>query len=135
MTATTHTQMHSDHRKWRSEDDLWRLEIAEWQQEIAAALIDLQKLGMALCDHEKALEVHAAAVRACEQTMLEHEHAIADEQKRDGALAGVVAQTEGHQGEAQHHAAQRAAHERLKKHHHTLMARWNVLKQALIKPM
>ena len=127
---TSHALMHREHRQWLSEDNLWRDDIAIWQKELKTALTDLTQVEKALHAHEKALEVHAAAVRCYEQDAAAHEHLLA-EYEQGGEGDKLVALVQAHQKGADKHAQQRAAHERIKKHHHTVIARCNLLLKAL----
>lgn len=127
---TSHALMHREHAQWRSEDELWRDDIAAWQKELKAALADLAQVEKALREHEKALEVHAAAIRCYEQASAAHEHLLA-EYERGNSGDTLVALVQEHQKTADKHVQQRAAHERIKKHHHAAIARCQVLLKAL----
>jgi hypothetical protein len=122
--------MHRDHCQLRSEDDLWRLEIAAWQRELQAAVADLGKLEAALKDHEKALQVHAGAIRTDECDTGEHEHGLAAFEKGGGG-SELIDMAKAHEGEISQHELRRRAHERIKRHHHSMMARWNTLVKAI----
>jgi hypothetical protein len=118
----------------RSEDDLWRLEIAAWQQELETAVKELGTLKAALKDHENALQTHAAAIRAYEGDAGEHEHALAAfEQGGSGGELIDMAKTHGE--EVSQHTLRRQAHERIKRHHHSMMAQWNLLVKAMGKAL
>jgi hypothetical protein len=126
--------MHRDHCQLRSEDDLWWLEIAAWQQELQSALKDLSKLEAALKDHEKSLEIHAAAIRSYEQDVGEHEHALAAFEQ-GGSGGELVDLAKAHGDEISQHQRRRQAHERIKRHHHSMMAQWNLLLRAIGKEL
>ena len=127
---TSHALMHREHRQWLSEDELWRGDIASWQNELKTALTDLAQVEKALREHERALEVHAAAIRCYEQDAAAHEHLLAEyEQGETGEK--LIALVHAHQKGADKHAQQRAVHERIKKHHHMVIARCTLLLKAL----
>lgn len=134
MNVVDHAQMHRDHCQLRSEDDLWRLEIAAWQRELQAAVEDLSKLEAALKDHEKALQVHAGAIRICECEAGEHEHALAAFEKGGGGEE-LIDMAKAHQAEISQHELRRGVHERIKRHHHSMMAQWNMLVKAIGKEL
>jgi hypothetical protein len=127
---TSHALMHREHRQWHSENELWRDDIATWQKELKTALADLAQVEKALREHEKALEVHAAAIRCYEQDAAAHEHLLA-EFESGGTGDKLVALVQAHQTGADKHAQQRSVHERIKKHHHIVIARCNLLLKAL----
>ena len=127
---TSHALMHREHRQWLSEDELWRGDIASWQNELKAALADLAQVEKALREHEKALEVHAAAIRCYEQDAAAHEHLLAEYEQGDMGEK-LIALVQAHQKGADKHSQQRVAHERIKKHHHTVIARCNLLLKSL----
>jgi chromosome segregation ATPase len=122
--------MHRDHCQLRNEDDLWRLEIAAWQRELETARKDLSKLEAALREHDKALQTHAAAIRAYEADVGEHEHALAAFEQ-GGSGGELIDMAKAHEAEVAQQNQRRQAHERIKRHHHALMAQWNLLLKAM----
>ena len=130
MKVVNHAQMHEQHCEMRSEDDLWRLEIASWQRELENAMTGLKTPEAALKAHEKSLEIHAATIRAYEGDAAEHEHALAAFE-RGGSGGELVDMARGHSEELACHESRRQVHERIKRHHHTTMAQWNLLLKAI----
>jgi hypothetical protein len=126
MTAEIHESMHRDHKAWESEFNAWRDDIRMWQEEYAQTRKKYQELETIWQKHEEALRQHASIMRLDELKCGSHEHAIAEfEQGASGAdLPRRVAL---HQGEAKHHEQLRATHEKLKRYHHELIARWRML--------
>ncbi|HVX63053.1 MAG TPA: hypothetical protein VHC19_20695 [Pirellulales bacterium] len=130
----THNEMHSDHRLWDSEATLWEDDIQIWEGELNAALAEMKQLEEVLAEHRKGLESHAEAIRAARADRATHEHALAKyEHGETGEDLVVLAQK--HEAEAEHRAELRQTHERVKRHHHTVMAHWRLLFKALSKEM
>jgi hypothetical protein len=125
--------MHNEHRFWESEISLWRDDLRAWQEELAKAQGELKQLEKALEDHAHALRTHASALRLDEQTFDGHEHALAA-YERGGEGAELLQMTRQHVEEGGRHAEHRAAHERLKRLHHGVMAHWNLLLKSLREP-
>ena len=133
MNATTHEMMHAEHRYWESEILLWREDLRVWQQELAKAQGEIKSLEEALAKHGRTLQQHGAALRLEEQKSDCHEHEIVKyEQGDEGDELFEMARS--HSQEALRHAEHRAAHEQLKRLHHTVIAHWNVLLKALREP-
>lgn len=126
----SHSSMHGEHRQWLNENGHWRDDVAIWQNELKEVLAAIGKLDTAIHAHQEALRVHAAAVRCYEQNLAEHEHALAD-YERGGAGADLIPLVKAHHEEAGRHSQQRDAHERIKKHHHAVMAQWSKLLRAI----
>jgi hypothetical protein len=124
--------MHHEHRQWLSENDLWRCDIGSWQEELRRAVVGLKEIEAALKEHETALQTHAAAIRLREQELATHEHALA-EYERGEAGAELLGLARTHKAEAAKHAQQRDAHERIKRHHHEVIAKMSLLHKALAK--
>jgi hypothetical protein len=122
--------MHCEHREWLSDNSMWRDDLAIWQQEIDHALGDLRTLEDALREHRKVLQCHLDAIAAEELAANQHEHALA-EFERGGPGDDLLQMAKPHQENADKHAQQWQAHERLKKGHHTVMAHWSLLHKAL----
>jgi hypothetical protein len=132
MATVTHATMHHDHKQWIDDNDMWRCDISAWQDEFKKAAAGLKEIESALKEHERALQVHAAAIRLREQELAAHEHALAGfERGETGAELISLAQT--HDKEAAKHAQQRGAHERIKLHHHEVIAQVSSLRKALAK--
>ncbi len=124
-------ELHADHRLWQSELTTWQFDIQEWQSEHAAGREELKKIIELLRQHEKALSEHEDAVEAIGAGLEFHEKNLAAS-LRDRAhpcLDNVLLREHGE--EADKFARQRAAHERIKKHHHIAMAHVASLKHAL----
>jgi hypothetical protein len=129
----SHILGHRDYRDWRSEDATLLADIVVWQQELTNARGEIAKVEVALCEHEQALETHAVALRACQQDIVAHEHALA-EFERGGAGKEILELAPTHHGEHEKHIQQLAVHERLKKRHYTTMSLMKLLVKAITNP-
>ena len=134
MATVTHATMHCDHKQWISENDMWRCDISSWQEELRQAASHLAEVEAALKEHEKALQVHAAAIRLRQQDLAAHERALAEYEGGETG-AELIALAQSHGTEASKHSQQRDAHERIKRHHHAVIAQVNSLRKALGKPL
>lgn len=130
MAADIHELMHRDHRSWASEFNAWQDDVRVWQQEFTQAKSQLKELESALVKHEEVLRQHASDMRLDEAGSSSHEHALVEFEK-GGAGEGLPSMAKQHQLEAQKHAERRQFHERLKRHHHELLARWRLLIRSL----
>ena len=135
VPTSIHAAMHSEHRHWGGDLAAWRDDIDLWQHEIEKALGDLEGLERALRGHAKALRDHAEQVRSHEEELREHEEALARYEQGGPGEERLIAMARHHQAEAARHARQRDAHERVKKHQHTVMDRWSLLLRALGEAM
>jgi hypothetical protein len=134
MTNINNLQMHQEHQTWKSDDDMWRDDVRVWEEEVQAAQKDIARVQAALAEHLRILQKHAAAIRLYEGNCDRHEHAIVN-CERGSAAAQSEAMKEAHPCEADKHEDLRAAHERIKRHHHTRLAHWNLLVKALEAPL
>ncbi|HUE17377.1 MAG TPA: hypothetical protein VMR25_24710 [Planctomycetaceae bacterium] len=109
---------------------MWREDIEEWEKEQARLFADLET---ALGAEVSGLKSHAAAIGRHEENVLRHEHLLADldHSKRPGATEIEARMAGTHSDEAAKHETMRAAHERIKRHHHRAMARLAVVLKAL----
>jgi hypothetical protein len=134
MATVTHTTMHSDHKQWLNENDMSRCDIAAWQKEFKKAAADLKAIESALQEHEESLQVHAAAIRLREQELAAHEHALVEYERGETGVE-LISLAQAHDKETAKHTQQHDAHERIKRHHHTVMAQVSMLHKAVAKPM
>ena len=133
MITTTHEMMHAEHRYWENEINLWREDLRAWQHELAKTQGEMKQFEEALTGHGRTLQQHGAALRLEELKADAHEHEIVKyEQGGEGEELFDMAREHSH--EALRHAEHRAAHEQLKRLHHTVIAHWNVLLKALCPP-
>lgn len=124
---TTHTAAHKDHQQWQNENAMWRDDTQQWQKEHQAAL---QELTAAIKCHTDALNDHLGSIGQHETNVLESERIIADSE-RAGTPTTDKGHTEPHQQEARQQAQLREAHERIKRHHYSAMAKLAVVTKAM----
>jgi hypothetical protein len=133
MAESAHIEMHVDHRHWSGERALWQETDAIWQKEIEAAFESLRQAQTALEEHRQALLEHAKAIRAEDKASAEHEHALSECEL--GTVRGggeeLIKMAKLHKQRAERHARMREVTERLKRHHHTVMAQAGLLLKAL----
>jgi hypothetical protein len=122
--------MHTDHQQWTIDEALWEDEARIWRKEMDAALAELKKLETVLRGERAELDAHAQDIRGLRDTRASHEGALAD-YERGGGNGALIAMAKEHEREAEKHLQQRHAHERVKQHHHTVMAHWRLLFKAL----
>jgi hypothetical protein len=127
--TNTNAALRADHRLWQHEDTEWVADIERWRAEHKAALEQLATMQAAVHRHGEALDAHAEILAKHEQHLRDHERALS-EFERAGGGAAERAMTQQHQQEAQRHKEHRAAHERIKKFHYTVLAQLQLLKAA-----
>jgi hypothetical protein len=135
MTSPTHAQVHADHRQRGDDVRHWRDDVATWNAEQKTVFAALQA---AVAAQTAALEAHAGVLGEHEGTLLEHEHYIVECEKLGRPeVAGSVerAWADSHDQEAVRHAGLREAHERIRRHHYTVMARLRLAAKALAESM
>jgi predicted nucleic acid-binding Zn-ribbon protein len=121
--------MHHDHRQWESDVSMWRDDIEIWQQNHQNALKELNRIAERLTEHMTSLEAHVGQLDSHEANTLQHEHGVAaDFRQQNDPTAHSMSE---HVKEATRHQHLRDAHERMKKHHHTVMAHIAMLKATL----
>jgi uncharacterized coiled-coil protein SlyX len=133
MSQITRDQMHAEHQLWEGEISHWREEIARWKKEHQDRLAELEQ---AIAAHASTLEEHANALGQHEENTVQHEHFLAELLKSGRPDGGDAEDSwlQTHTEERNRHAGQRDAHERIKRHHHTAMAKLAVLMAALRAP-
>ena len=134
MTVANHAEMHFEHKQLLNETALWQDEVSHWRQEFSEALAGLDRLKTALTSHAEALQNYAAELdRECTR-LEEHERSLAD-YERGGTGSDLIPLAQEHAQELARHIRRRDVQERIKKHHHMLLAQWHLLFSALTKPM
>jgi hypothetical protein len=133
MATASHFEMHREHLRWHVEDDMWRDDLVAWEAEVDQAINELPRLETALRQHADALRKHAAAIRLYEQDFRADEHALAEFERGEPAAASIEL-TQVFDRTAEKHAAQLRNHEKIKRQHHDLIARWRLLTAPLVPP-
>lgn len=122
MTTISHSEIHGDHRYWQNEIKMWRDDIQLWQQEREDCIAELLE---AISRHDRAMECHSNSIVDHQSAIEDHEHFIAEcEQKMNTEDKGQVETfMETHYGESALQTDLRASHEKIKRRHHTVMAK------------
>ncbi|MCA9137574.1 MAG: hypothetical protein KDB00_12470 [Planctomycetales bacterium] len=128
-TMTSSASVHADHRQWESDLSMWRDDVDRWGKDHEKALVDLQLVQQRLSDHCQAMAAHVNQFDTHEEHVRAHEHNVA-ETCRSNEGSGEESFVHGHTEEATRHQQLRDAHERMKKHHHTVIAHIAGLKAA-----
>lgn len=127
---STLEDMQPDHRMWDHEHSAWRVDVARWGTEHESALSELAKLQEIIRQHGDALDAHAETMERHQDSLRDHDRAMG-EFKRNGGGSLQEAMEKKHHEYAEQHNGQRAAHERIKQHHHTVMAYLTMLRAAI----
>ncbi|HVK11432.1 MAG TPA: hypothetical protein VM597_21865 [Gemmataceae bacterium] len=128
MTSTLNQDLHADHRAWLADLSLWQDDVREWRAELGRALDDLRAAEGLLRAHAQGIDEHAVELDAEEEAVRQHECGIVLVERAGGLEAGP------HDDQAARHPRRREAHERLKKYHHTVLARVSLLLKAITAP-
>ena len=122
--------MQADHRQWDYAHSAWSVDIEHWKTEHESALSELAKLQVIIQQHGAAIAAHAETIERHQDGFRDHERAM-DEFQREGGGHIQEAMRNKHRESADRHNGQRAAHERIKKHHHGVMAHLTMLRAAI----
>ena len=128
MKKYDHLKIHQDHRLWESDLQMWSVDLRMWDEEAEALNSTLSYINQAIVKHEEALMDHLKSLIDHRDRLNQHEKDITilvEGTPLDTSLLGA------HTSEGKHHEIYRHAHERLKRHHHTIMALTKGLKKAL----
>jgi hypothetical protein len=124
--------MHVEHLQWQTDVSLWKDELDLWRKELTRATDDVRRAEQALEAHAQSLDRHTLQLLKEEQEVRRHERAIA--QATGDGQGQLVLPPSNHTAEADRHRKARDAHERLKRHHHTILARMSLLLKAIAEP-
>ncbi len=134
MTISLHFDMHREHMIWKAEALQWHDDLELWKNELIQAESQLKELEKALKTHRDALSSHAASIMKREQAANAHEYAIATyESGETGEELPTMAVR--HEDEKREQTNQRNAHERIRRHHHAIIANCSLLLKAIQHPM
>ena len=123
--------MQADQRQWDYVHSTWCVDIECWQREHESALSQLAKLQEMLRLHGEALGSHARAVEGHQQGLQDHGQAMSEYQNQGAGETLQETMASKHRELAERQRTQHEAHERIKKHHHTVMAHVTMLKAAI----
>jgi len=128
--STTLEGMQADHRQWDRVHSTWRVDIEHWKKEHESAVAELMELQEVVRLHGDALDAHAETIERHQSGLRAHGRAMAEPHLDvHGQLHESL--KKAHREHAEKHDGQRSAHERIKKHHHTVMAHLKMLRTAL----
>ena len=130
MATSIHEELHHDHIVWKAEVAQWRDDVELWEHELNQAEAQMKDLEKALKAHREALFAHAAAVREREKVTNSHELALAAYEAGNTGEE-LPAMAVAHKREEKSQADQRSAHDRIRRHHHTVLANWSLLLKAI----
>jgi len=133
MIDTLTRDMHVEHLNWQTDVSLWKDELDLWRKELARASDDLRRAEQALEGLAQSLDRHTLQLLKEEQEVRRHERAIALDTE-DG-YGQLIPPPSNHTAEADRHRKARDAHERLKRYHHTTLARMSLLLKAIAEPV
>ena len=129
--AMTTETMHADHRHWQRAISMWHDDITQWNAQQQLALEKLEKAAVAIKAHAQSLAEHREAIADIACGVEFHEKNLAGELRDHCAADLDEALAERHSRHAEEMERQRLAHERLKHHHHTVMAQIALLSKAI----
>ena len=130
MNTQSRLEMHADHLRWIHDNDSWRGDIAVWQDELEQAIGQVDELARIMENHLESLRQHAAAIRAYDEQLRRHEHAVALSEKFE--ISAIHDRDESqHSDEAEHHGQQRDRHEALKRRQHELLAHFSAMLKSM----
>ena len=109
----------------------WRVDIERWRGEHESALSKFVKLEEMIRQHGESLESHAQAVERQQEGLRDHGRAMAEYQHQGAGERLQETMAVKHREHAQRHKTVHEAHERMKKHHHTVMAHLRALQAAI----
>lgn len=134
MTTSLHEELHHDHIVWKAEVSQWRDDIELWKNELTQAEAQLKDLELALKAHREALAAHESAIQDREAATNRHELAIAAWEAGETG-EDLPAMAVAHEQEIKTQDLQRNAHDRIRRHHHSVMANWSLFMKAIVHQM
>lgn len=134
MTVDPHAVLLADRRHWLNDLTRWQHDLSTWRQELASAIAELRRAEVALEDHRRALESYGDELQGEKDILVEFEVAVGDFESGE-SVPGAVTPAEMHEVRAGRHPHLWDAHERLKKYHHSVVAKITMLLKALAEPM
>ena len=132
MTATSHQEMHKDHIRWESDLSMWTHDLKMWENEIRNLDEIVKYFEEAIKQHKVALVDHMRVLASHKARLERHEIDLGILDEGSGIDSELA---EEHVAEDTRHQQQTAAHERLKRYHHSLIALANGLRAALESPI
>jgi hypothetical protein len=130
----TNGTMQSDHKTWLKSHAQWQQDIERWQAEHKSAVDRLGKMQNVIREHGECLQEHARTFREAQDAIAAHEREIAEQSSGTGNQPqDVVANRHREQeGEFEKH---KNAHERIRKHHESVMSQIRALESSAAAAM
>lgn len=134
MTVEPHALVRQNYRLWLDDLARWQKDVAAWQQELVGSLAGLGRAAAALEDHRKALDSYTDQLLGAQAFLREYQTAtvgaevgepLAEGVPPGGAIAEWV----------DRHPQLWDAHERIKRHHHAVVATTTLLAKAIAEAM
>ena len=125
----TFPDMQADYRLWDHAHSIWRIDNEGWRGEHETALLQLAKLHQVVRQHGKSLESHAQAIEDHQKDLRDQDRAMSEYQNQGEPLQETMVSK--HLELAERYKMQHKAHERIKKHHHSVMAHVMMLRAAI----
>jgi septal ring factor EnvC (AmiA/AmiB activator) len=107
---------------------MWWEDIEAWRQQHAQAVQALDDIQDALAGLRQALDSHTEEIQRIEHSLHDHERGLAAFVHEGNGAEVQEPMMKNHRQQIFRHACQREAHERIKRHHHTVMAHILTLK-------
>jgi septal ring factor EnvC (AmiA/AmiB activator) len=115
--------MHNDHRNWQSRYSMWQDDLIAWQKELGTAMNEARELLTTLDRQASVLSEHKTKIDNHQSALTTHEHEIAASEKFGNEVPDSLTAT--HQEMVRQADSFARQHERIKKHHHALIAKLN----------
>lgn len=128
MNTKNHLEMHHDHLFWKSEYGMWFDDLKIWQEELKELNDDLNQIRKAVNYHAESLESHKSAI--FNHKLFADKHELDLSLLTEGSVANQEL-CESHEKEYEKHLAQKVAHEKIKKYHHTVLSVTKGLKKVI----
>jgi hypothetical protein len=123
--------MHRDHRQWHAEHSSWKDDISRWQAESDDMLAELARLEAAVRKYSSAICCYAEDIDRHDAMLQKHERGIAESIRKGNGMEDQLRFIPAHDDVEARHELQRAAHERIKHHHHAMLRRITELKDTV----
>lgn len=128
MSKSTQQKMHQQHAVWKQDYDTWMADVDVWKKEIKHALSDLDDIEAMLLDCLEAAQTHCDNVWENRQRLKAHEMTLGKESRLNENKTDQQWKHR-HEQQASDHVKLADAHERIKKHHYSMLSEtkklWN----------
>lgn len=129
-TVLSAASVQRDRRHWESDISMWRDDVGVWRDLHSTSLIEPKRLQERLAEHCDAFETRVGQLDAHDKTFRADVHEVA-EACRSGEQSVADSSAQDHVKEAEQPKHLGDSHDRIQKHHHTVIAHVGVLRAAL----